>query len=204
MKKIILLSLITLFVFDVNSQRRRNNQSANTQQKENKLSLSALKLRNVGPAFLSGRIADIAIHPENNNVWYVATGSSGVWKTENSGTTYTPIFDNESTYSTGCVTIDPNDPSVIWLGTGENVGGRHVAYGDGVFKSENGGRSWKNMGLRKSEHISKIIVHPDNSDVVWVASQGPLWSSGGERGLYKTTDGGKNWKKVLNRENPSG
>ena len=99
MKKIILLSLITLFVFDVNSQRRRNNQSANTQQKENKLSLSALKLRNVGPAFLSGRIADIAIHPENNNVWYVATGSSGVWKTENSGTTYTPIFDNESTYS---------------------------------------------------------------------------------------------------------
>ena len=197
MKKIILLSLITLFVFDVNSQRRRNNQSANTQQKENKLSLSALKLRNVGPAFLSGRIADIAIHPENNNVWYVATGSSGVWKTENSGTTYTPIFDNESTYSTGCVTIDPNDPSVIWLGTGENVGGRHVAYGDGVFKSENGGKSWKNMGLRKSEHISKIIVHPDNSDVVWVASQGPLWSSGGERGLYKTTDGGKNWKKVL-------
>ena len=197
MKKIILLTLITLFVFDVNSQRRRNNQSTNTQQKESKLSLSALKLRNVGPAFLSGRIADIAIHPENNNVWYVATGSSGVWKTENSGTTYTPIFDNESTYTTGCITIDPNDPSIIWLGTGENVGGRHVAYGDGVFMSDNGGKTWKNMGLRKSEHISKIIVHPNNSDVVWVASQGPLWSSGGERGLYKTTDGGKNWKKVL-------
>ena len=197
MKKIILLSLITLFVFDVNSQRRRNNQSTNTQQKESKLSLSALKLRNVGPAFLSGRIADIAIHPENNNVWYVATGSSGVWKTENSGTTYTPIFDNESTYTTGCITIDPNDPSIIWLGTGENVGGRHVAYGDGVFMSDNGGKTWKNMGLRKSEHISKIIVHPNNSDIVWVASQGPLWSSGGERGLYKTTDGGKNWKKVL-------
>ena len=113
MKKIILLTLITFFVFDVNSQRRRNNQSTNTQQKESKLSLSALKLRNVGPAFLSGRIADIAIHPENNNVWYVATGSSGVWKTENSGTTYTPIFDNESTYTTGCITIDPNDPSII-------------------------------------------------------------------------------------------
>ena len=197
MKKIILLTLITLFVFDVYSQRRRNNQSTNTQQKESKLSLSALKLSNVGPAFLSGRIADIAIHPENNNVWYVATGSSGVWKTENSGTTYTPIFDNESTYTTGCITIDPNDPSIIWLGTGENVGGRHVAYGDGVFMSDNGGKTWKNMGLRKSEHISKIIVHPNNSDIVWVASQGPLWSSGGERGLYKTTDGGKNWKKVL-------
>ena len=197
MKKTILLTLITLFIFDVYSQRRRSNQTVNSQQKESKLSLSALKLRNVGPAFLSGRIADIAIHPENNNVWYVATGSSGVWKTENSGTTYTPIFDNESTYSTGCITIDPNDPSIIWLGTGENVGGRHVAYGDGVFMSDNGGKSWKNMGLRKSEHISKIIVHPNNSDVVWVASQGPLWSSGGERGLYKTTDGGNNWKKVL-------
>ena len=197
MKKTILLTLITLFVFDVYSQRRRSNKTVNSQQKESKLSPSALKLRNVGPAFLSGRIADIAIHPENNNVWYVATGSSGVWKTENSGTTYTPIFDNESTYSTGCITIDPNDPSIIWLGTGENVGGRHVAYGDGVFMSDNGGKSWKNMGLRKSEHISKIIVHPNNSDVVWVASQGPLWSSGGERGLYKTTDGGNNWKKVL-------
>ena len=143
MKKTILLTLITLFIFDVYSQRRRSNQTVNSQQKESKLSLSALKLRNVGPAFLSGRIADIAIHPENNNVWYVATGSSGVWKTENSGTTYTPIFDNESTYSTGCITIDPNDPSIIWLGTGENVGGRHVAHGDGVFMSDNGGKTWK-------------------------------------------------------------
>ena len=115
----------------------------------------------------------------------------------NSGTTYKPIFDRESTYSTGCVSIDPNDNSIIWIGTGENVGGRHVAFGDGVFKSTNGGKSWKNMGLKNSEHISKIIVHPNNSNVVWVASQGPLWSSGGERGLYKTTDGGKNWKKVL-------
>ena len=197
MKKLILLALISIFVFDVNSQRRRGSQSSTTQPKNDKLSISALKLRNVGPAFLSGRIADIAIHPDNNNVWYVATGSSGVWKTENSGTTYNPIFDNESTYTTGCITIDPNDPSVIWLGTGENVGGRHVAYGDGVFKSENGGKSWKNMGLRKSEHISKIIVHPDNSDIIWVASQGPLWSPGGERGLYKSNDGGKNWRKVL-------
>ena len=197
MKKFILLTLITLFVFDVNSQRRRSSQTSNTQPKESKLSLSALKLRNVGPAFLSGRIADIAIHPENNNVWYVATGSSGVWKTINSGTTYTPIFDNESTYSTGCVTIDPNDPSIVWLGTGENVGGRHVAYGDGVFKSENGGKSWKNMGLRKSEHISKIIVHPSDPNTLWVAVQGPLWSAGGERGLYKTTDGGKTWANKL-------
>ena len=197
MKKLFLYSLLSLFIFDVFSQRRRANTSTSTKSEEKSLSLSAMKLRNVGPAFLSGRIADIAIHPENDNVWYVATGSSGVWKTENSGTTYEPIFDRESTYSTGCITIDPSDPSIIWLGTGENVGGRHVAYGDGIFKSEDGGRSWTNMGLRKSEHISEIIIHPDNSDVIWVASQGPLWSPGGERGLYKTIDGGKNWKKVL-------
>ncbi len=196
MKRLFIITFVFLIVFNSESQRKRNSIN-NTSVDKSDISISALRLRNVGPAFLSGRIADIAIHPDNDNVWYVATGSSGVWKTENSGTTYKPIFDNESTYSTGCVTIDPNDPSIIWLGTGENVGGRHVAYGDGIFKSENGGKSWKNMGLRKSEHISKIIVHPNNSNIIWAASQGPLWSPGGERGLYKSTDGGENWKKVL-------
>ena len=196
MKRLFIITFIFLIVFNSESQRKRNSIN-NTSVDKSDISISALRLRNVGPAFLSGRIADIAIHPNNDNVWYVATGSSGVWKTENSGTTYTPIFDNETTYSTGCVTIDPSDPSIIWLGTGENVGGRHVAFGDGVFKSENGGKSWKNMGLRKSEHISEIIVHPNNSNIIWAASQGPLWSPGGERGLYKSTDGGENWKKVL-------
>ena len=196
MKRLFIITFIFLIVFNSESQRKRNS-SNNTSVDKSDISISALRLRNVGPAFLSGRIADIAIHPNNDNVWYVATGSSGVWKTENSGTTYTPIFDNETTYSTGCVTIDPSDPSIIWLGTGENVGGRHVAFGDGVFKSENGGKSWKNMGLRKSEHISEIIVHPNNSNIIWAASQGPLWSPGGERGLYKSIDGGENWKKVL-------
>jgi len=146
---------------------------------------------------MSGRIADIAIHPQNESIWYVAVGSGGVWKTTNSGNTWTPIFDNESCYSTGCITIDPNNPSVIWLGTGENVGGRHVSFGDGVFKSLDGGKSWTNVGLETSEHISKIIVHPENSNVVWVAAQGPLWSKGGERGVFKTVDGGNNWKQVL-------
>ena len=145
----------------------------------------AFKFRNVGPAFLSGRIADIAIHPDNENVWYVAVGSGGVWMTNNAGTTWNPIFDSQPTYSTGSITIDPSNPSIIWVGTGENVGGRHVAYGDGVYRSADGGKTWKNMGLKKTEHISEIIVHPDNSDVVYVAAQGPLWSSGGERGLYK-------------------
>ena len=158
---------------------------------------TGLKLRSIGPAFMSGRIADIAIHPEDENTWYVAVGSGGVWKTVNAGVTWTPIFDDQSSYSIGCVTVDPNNPHTVWVGTGENVGGRHVGYGDGIYKSMDGGKHWKNMGLEASEHISKIMVHPENSDVVWVAAQGPLWKKGGERGLYKTTDGGKTWKKTL-------
>ncbi len=158
---------------------------------------SALKLRNIGPAFTSGRIADIAMHPEDDNVWYVAVGSGGVWKTKNAGTTWKSLFDGQGSYSIGCITIDPNNPHTIWVGTGENVGGRHVAYGDGIYKSTDDGKSWTNMGLKESEHISKIIVHPENPDVIWVAAQGPLWSSGGERGLYKSTDGGETWTKTL-------
>jgi len=158
---------------------------------------SGLEFRSIGPAFMSGRIADIAIHPQDESVWYVAVGSGGVWKTTNAGNTWTPIFDNESCYSTGCVTIDPSNPSVIWLGTGENVGGRHLSFGDGVFKSLDGGQSWTNVGLESSEHISKIIVHPDDSNIVWVAAQGPLWSKGGERGIFKSTDGGRNWEQTL-------
>ena len=191
---IILLAFLLLTPIDANSQRKRNQKENN---KTEKVSLNAFKFRNVGPAFLSGRIADIAIHPNNENIWYVAVGSGGVWMTDNAGTTWKPIFDSQPVYSIGSVTIDPSNPSIIWVGSGENVGGRHVGYGDGVYKSTDGGKSWKNMGLKKSEHISEIIVHPDDSNVVYVASQGPLWSSGGDRGLFKTTDGGKTWNKIL-------
>ncbi|WP_020568509.1 VPS10 domain-containing protein [Neolewinella persica] len=159
--------------------------------------LEGFQLRNVGPAFVSGRISDIAVHPRHENTWYVGVASGGVWKTKNAGITWDPIFDGESTFATGCITIDPNNPATVWVGTGENVGGRHIAWGDGVYRSDDAGKSWKNMGLPNSEHVSKIIVHPSNSDVVWVASQGPLWSSGGDRGVFKTTDGGKTWNKVL-------
>ena len=158
---------------------------------------AGLKLRNIGPAFMSGRIADIDIDPDNKNIWYVGVGSGGVWKTVNAGTTWTPIFDNQSVYSIGTVTIDPNNSSTIWVGTGENVSGRHVGFGDGIYVSHDGGASWKNMGLKKSEHISEIIVHPEDPDTLWVAAQGPLWSKGGQRGLFKTSDGGKNWRNVL-------
>ena len=156
-----------------------------------------LELRGIGPAFMSGRIADVAIDPTRPSTWYVAVGSGGVWKTVNAGTTWTPLFDEEASYSIGCVTLDPQDPHVVWVGTGENVGGRHVGFGDGVYRSRDGGKTWKNLGLRDSQHVAKIVVHPKDPDVVWVAAQGPLWSKGGDRGLFKTTDGGRTWKKVL-------
>lgn len=168
--------------------------------KTNKIESSVfngLKFRNIGPAFMSGRVADLAIHPENENIWYVAVGSGGVWKTENAGTTWEPIFDAQTTYSIGCIALDPQNPNIIWVGTGENVGGRHVGYGDGIYKSEDGGQTWKNMGLKTSEHLSKIIVHPTNSNLVWVASQGPLWSLGGERGVYRSENGGQTWMRTL-------
>lgn len=160
----------------------------------------AMALRSIGPAYMSGRIADIAVDQTNPSTWYTAVGSGGVWKTTNAGTTWTPIFDDQAVYSTGDVTIAPSDSNIIWVGTGENNGGRHISFGDGVYKSLDGGQTWKNMGLKKSEHISDIIIHPTNPDIVWVSAQGPLWSKGGERGLYKTTDGGKSWKQVLTPE----
>ncbi len=162
-----------------------------------KTDYSALALRNIGPAFTSGRIADIAIHPENPNVWYIAVGSGGVWKTTNAGTTWSSIFDGQGSYSTGAIAIDPNNPNVVWVGTGENVGGRHVAYGDGIYRSTDEGQTWEKRGLENSEHISRIVIHPEQSDVLWVAAQGPLWSSGGDRGLYVTADGGATWTKTL-------
>lgn len=159
--------------------------------------LSGLEFRSIGPAIMSGRISDIAIHPTRRATWYVAVGSGGVWKTENAGTTWTPVFDGEGAYSIGCITLDPANPETVWVGTGENVSGRHVGYGDGVYRSLNGGTTWTNMGLKNSEHIARILVDPRDSRVVYVASEGPLWSAGGERGLYKSTDGGTTWKISL-------
>ena len=188
------LFMSVLFVGSLSAQRKKSSESTDH---TSEISLDAFEFRNIGPAFLSGRIADIAIDPNNENRWFVAVGSGGVWKTDNAGTTWQPLFDEEGSYSTGCVTIDPSNSQVIWVGTGENVGGRHVAYGDGIYKSEDGGASWNNMGLKTSEHISKIVVHPTDPNTVWVAAQGPLWSKGGERGVYKSVDGGKTWKQVL-------
>jgi photosystem II stability/assembly factor-like uncharacterized protein len=158
---------------------------------------SGLKLRSLGPAVTAGRVSDLAVHPKNKAVFYVAVASGGVWKTENAGGTWTPLFDSQGSYSIGVVRLDPNHPEVVWVGTGENNAQRSVSYGDGVYKSEDGGRSWKNMGLKESRHIGSIVIDPRDSNVVYVAAHGPLWGPGGDRGLYKTTDGGKTWSKVL-------
>ena len=197
MKLLKYIGFIIISIFFFNSNIIDEEKINSDKKKENRSIYSGLKFRSIGPALLSGRISDIVIHPENENVWYVTAGSGGVWKTENSGTTWNSIFDGQKSYSIGCITLDPQNPNIVWVGTGENVGGRHVGIGHGIYVSENGGKNWKSMGLKSSEHISKIIVSPNDSNVVFVASQGPLWSSGGERGLFKTNDGGKSWNNVL-------
>ncbi|MBK8490180.1 MAG: hypothetical protein IPL49_04545 [Saprospirales bacterium] len=169
-----------------------------------KLPIPALNFRNVGPALTSGRISDFAVHPGNRSIYYVASSAGGVWKTTNAGTTYEPVFDGQGSFSIGCITLDPNNPNTVWVGTGENNNQRSVDYGDGVYKSNDGGQSWNNMGLKNSEHIGRIIVDPRNSDVVYVAAIGPLWSEGGDRGVYKTTDGGKTWEAVLTIDENTG
>lgn len=197
--KFIIISFTFFFFSDLIAQKKNNSSKELTSAL-----LSGLKFRSVGPAFMSGRISDIAIHPTNENIWYVTVGSGGVWKTENAGTTWKALFEKQTSYAIGCVTLDPSNPEIVWVGTGENNGGRHIGFGDGIYRSEDGGSTWKNMGLTKSEHISKIIVHPKNSNIIWVAAQGPLWSSGGERGVYKTIDGGKSWNKVLETDEWTG
>jgi len=153
--------------------------------------------RSIGPGLTSGRISDVAIDPKNPSVWYVAAAAGNLWKTDNRGNTFTPIFDRYGAYSLGAVTVDPRDSSIVWLGTGENNNQRSVSFGDGIYKSTDAGASWKRMGLEHSEHIQNIVVDPRNSSVVYVTAIGPLWASGGDRGLYKTMDGGQTWKAVL-------
>jgi photosystem II stability/assembly factor-like uncharacterized protein len=166
--------------------------------------VSGLKLRGIGPAVMGGRISDIAVSPARRSTWYVAVGSGGLWKTTNAGITWQPVFDEQPSYSIGTVVLDPSSPDVVWVGTGENVSGRHVGWGDGVYRSRDGGRSWQRVGLERSQHIGKILVDPRDGNIVFVAAEGPLWSSGGQRGLYKTTDGGETWTAVLEIDENTG
>mgnify|MGYP001457200186 FL=1 len=158
---------------------------------------AGLALRDLGPALTSGRVGDLAVDPVRKGTYYVVVASGGVWKTTNWGTTFEPVFDSEGSFSIGCIALDPTNPLIVWVGTGENNSQRSVGYGDGVYRSPDGGKTWAKVGLEASEHVGKILVHPKDGKTVYVAAQGPLWADGGDRGLYKTTDGGKTWKAVL-------
>ena len=204
-KFLVLVPCLALLVFmsrDVNGQD--SDLPTDDTPEINSSLVGALSFRGIGPALMSGRISDIAVDPENSSTWYVAAASGGVWKTTNSGVTWNPIFDDYGSYSIGCLAIDPHDRLTVWVGTGENNSQRSVAYGDGLYKSTNGGSSFERVGFESSEHIGKIVVHPDDSQTVFVAAQGPLWRAGGDRGLYKTTDGGETWNKVLETSEHTG
>ncbi|HET6892845.1 MAG TPA: hypothetical protein VFH31_17200, partial [Pyrinomonadaceae bacterium] len=166
--------------------------------------ISGLGARNIGSAAMSGRIAALdAVQEGQRLTIYVGAASGGVWKSVNGGTTFKPVFDKQAVQSIGAVTIDPKNPKVIWVGTGESWTRNSVSIGDGVYKSTDAGDNWTNLGLKESERISKILVDPTNTDTVYVCATGKLWSDSDERGVYKTTDGGKTWTKVLKGANAS-
>jgi len=165
---------------------------------------AGLKLRCIGPALTAGRIGDFAVNPRNRRHYYAAVASGGVWKTTNAGTTWKPVFDSQGSYSIGCLAMDPTNPSVVWVGTGENNSQRSVSFGDGVYRTRDGGAHWENLGLKESEHIGMIAIDPRDSDTVYVAAQGPLWRAGGDRGLYKTIDGGATWQRILHVSDDTG
>ncbi len=166
--------------------------------------LQAVSFRSLPTNIVTGRVQDIAIDPKNPNIWYVASAFGGVWKTENRGINFTPIFDNYPAHNMCCIVVDPKDSNILWLGTGENKSQRSAHFGDGLYKSTDAGKTWARSGLANSEHIGKILVDPNNSNIVWVASQGPLFSAGGDRGVYKTTDGGTTWNRVLHVNEDTG
>ena len=185
MKKIkLVVLLIGILSFNPTLAINKKGKKDKKETKYKSSTFNGLKFRNIGPALTSGRIADIAVNPKNTSEYYIAVASGGVWKTTNAGTTYQPIFDNEGSYSIGCITIDPNNENVIWVGTGENNNQRSVAYGDGVYKSEDGGSSWKNVGLKTSEHIGKIIVDPNNSNTSFMWRRWALFGMTEENAVY--------------------
>ena len=204
LKHFFLLLIAVLTTAQLDAQRKKDKGGDSEDYWLNSGQISGLDFRCIGPALTSGRVVDLAVNPNNHNEYYVAVASGGVWKTTNHGVSFEPIFDNEASYSVGCITMDPNQSSTLWVGSGENNNQRSVAYGDGVYKSVDAGRSWENMGVKDSEHISKIIVHPDNSDVIYVAAYGPLWSDGGDRGIYRSMDGGATWENLHNVSDKTG
>jgi photosystem II stability/assembly factor-like uncharacterized protein len=194
MQKIITFLLCVLLLISCTSLAQNNNSKSDSLKN---ISLAGLTFRSIGPALTGGRVVDLAVNPENHSEYYVASGHGSLWKTVNKGITFKPVFDNQNSYAIGTVTIDPSNPNTVWVGTGENNNQSNVIYGDGVYKSEDGGKSWENKGITKSEHIGGIVIDPNNSDVVYVAAYGSLRNAGGDRGIFKTTDDGKTWENVL-------
>ncbi|MDE0260040.1 MAG: hypothetical protein OXR82_16845 [Gammaproteobacteria bacterium] len=166
--------------------------------------LDNFRPREVGPAFMGGRIVDLAVYEEDPAIFYAATASGGLLKTVNGGNSWENVFDRQSTVSIGDVAINPADPSVIWVGTGEANNRQSSSWGDGIYKSTDGGRSWQHMGLRESHHIGRIIVNPQDTDIVYVAALGHLWGANPERGVFMTVDGGQNWQHVLSLNDDTG
>jgi photosystem II stability/assembly factor-like uncharacterized protein len=202
MKKALLIVFLLGFFIYINplSAQKKKEAAKEPEKKEEGLTSSTfagLSFRSIGPAWAAGRISDFAVNPENHSEIYIGVSAGNIWKTTNNGTTWTPVFDKYGAYSIGCLKMDPSNPSVIWVGTGENNHQRQIGYGDGVYKSEDGGASWKNMGLKESRQIGMIAIDPRNTDIVYVAAEGSIWGPGGDRGLYKTADGGKTWNKSL-------
>jgi photosystem II stability/assembly factor-like uncharacterized protein len=189
------LLLVSSAVFGSNQTFAQKKDSKNNTAKS--VNTPGISFRSIGPSLTSGRVIDLAVHPKDANTWYLAAASGGVWKTNNHGISFEPIFDGYGSYSIGCLAMAQSNPNVIWVGTGENNNQRSVAYGDGIYKSEDGGKSFKNMGLKESQHIGKIIIHPQDENTLWVAAYGPVWNAGGERGVYKSIDGGKTWERTL-------
>jgi photosystem II stability/assembly factor-like uncharacterized protein len=197
-QKVVVFLVMVVFLFSSTNLLAKKEEPKKEEDPINSGILSGLKFRSIGPAFASGRIADFAVNPTDFSEFYVGVASGNLWKTENNGITFKPVFDSYGSYSIGSLAIDPSNSNVVWVGTGENNHQRALSYGDGVYKSVDGGSSWVNMGLKDSRHIGMIAIDPVNSNIVYVAAEGSAWGPGGERGLYKTIDGGKTWNKVLN------
>ncbi len=194
----LILLILALTVVSSTAEAKKDKKKKSKKELVKASVFKGLKWRSIGPALTSGRLADLAVDPDNPSTYYVAAASGHIWKTIDNGTTFKPVFDHYGAYSIGCLAMDPNNHNVVWAGTGENNHQRALGYGNGVYKTEDGGKSWKNMGLKASRQIGKILIDPRNSNVVYVAAEGSVWAAGGDRGLYKTTDSGKTWKKILN------
>src|SRR5262245_48357145 len=166
--------------------------------------LQGLRLRNIGPAAMSGRIVDLVVVQPSPHTLYAASATGGVFRTTDNGITWAPVFEREAVHSVGDIAIFQPDPNLIWVGTGERANRQSVGWGDGVYKTIDAGKTWTNVGLRTSMHIGRVVTHPSNPDIVYVAAQGSVWGPGGERGLYRTMDGGRTWTRTLTVDDDTG